>query len=109
MHEATATRPARYGWIITSDTLADGGPRPTNTNAVGMIGPGDIHPESERRLRAGAGVLFRMLDDDGIVYYAGRLVGQTITGFEPLDDFGEPNAGCTEIQHWTEVGEWRPL
>ena len=100
---------ARYGWIITNDLLADAGPHPTNLNAVGMIGPGNIDPEDEPRLRAGAGLLFRMLDDDGIVYYEGRLVGQTATGFEPLDDFGTPNAGCTSIEHWTEVGGWRAL
>ena len=40
---------------------------------------------------------FKMLDDDGELYY----IGQAKPGadFEPLDDFGMPNAGCTEIQY----------
>ena len=36
-----------------------------------------------------------MLDDDRTVYYEGFLIGDE---FAPLDDFGEPNAGCTRIQ-----------
>jgi|TARA_R100001530_G_scaffold110783_3_gene78010 hypothetical protein len=38
-----------------------------------------------------------MFDDDGVLYYAGLIWGD-YDGFEPLDDFGMPNAGCTEIQ-----------
>ena len=39
---------------------------------------------------------FSMFDDDGEHYYDGVLYGD-FGGFEPLDDFGTPNAGCTEI------------
>jgi len=28
--------------------------------------------------------------------------------FGPLDDFGEPNAGCTSIEYW-EAGVWSML
>ena len=38
-----------------------------------------------------------MYDDDGGHYYNGVLIGD-YDGFEPLDDFGEGNAGCTEIR-----------
>jgi len=40
---------------------------------------------------------FRMLDDDGEVYYEGKST--VADSFAPLDDFGMPNAGCTEIQY----------
>lgn len=56
----------------------------------------------------------RMLDDDGEVYYHGRFI--TATGeygseddFGPLEDFGGPNAGCTEIQYKNAARQWETL
>lgn len=40
---------------------------------------------------------FQLLDDDGEIYYSGLAKPQA--DFDPLDDFGTPNAGCTEIQY----------
>ena len=92
-------------WTITKDYIADpDAKRGTNSNAVGMTGPHSIptaltakkiaeHPDAKP---------FRMLDDDGILYYEGFLIGDE---FAPLDDFGEANAGCTGIQV-LENGEW---
>ena len=37
-----------------------------------------------------------MKDDDGETYYEGEIYGD-FTGFEPLDNYGMPNAGCTSI------------
>jgi len=52
---------------------------------------------------------FRMLDDDGIVYYVGYCEdGDSEEAFNPLDDYGMPNDGCTEIQYW-ENGKWETL
>ena len=45
---------------------------------------------------------FKMYDDDGILCYRGEIYGE-YDGFEPLDDFGAPNDGCTAI---TINGEW---
>jgi len=42
------------------------------------------------------GVKFQMFDDDMNLYYEGKIIGN-YSGFEPLDDFGMPNAGCTSI------------
>lgn len=92
-------------WTITKDYLADPLARPcTNSNAVGIVGGtrGAMltaqqiidHPDAKR---------FRMLDDDGETYYEGFLVGDD--EFAPLDNFGEPNAGCTSIQV-QENGAW---
>ena len=50
--------------------------------------------------------IFRMLDDDGEVYYIGYCSDDS--SFDPLDDFGTPNAGCTEIQYKVN-GKWEAL
>ena len=53
---------------------------------------------------------FRMLDDDGNLYYEGYsddCDGES--AFDPLDDYGTPNAGCTEIQYKNGVGKWETL
>jgi len=51
-------------------------------------------------------VPFRMLDGDGNVYYEGLATPDA--DFQPLDDFGRPNAGCTEIQYKVD-GIWQTL
>ena len=53
---------------------------------------------------------FRLLDADGYVYYSGVFVplSDDHTGFEPLDDYGRPNDGCTEIQYRRD-GQWKTL
>jgi hypothetical protein len=99
-----------YGWIIDVDHLADG-----HTNERGVMGPRGIAPAVESALRAGHGVPFQMRDDDGELYYSGRIIDaptvaagvqpatlstlQHVDGFEPLDDFGRGNAGCTSIEY----------
>ena len=98
---------SRYAWIIDVDHLGEGQPG-TNNNAVGMIGPRDASDAVSKRLattKEGQG--FRMYDDDGTLYYEGRIVGR-YEGFEPLDDFGTPNAGCTSIQY-QHNGQWETL
>lgn len=43
---------------------------------------------------------FRLLDDDGEVYFEGLSDDcNSEKAFAPLDDFGEGYAGCTEIQY----------
>lgn len=41
---------------------------------------------------------FKMYDDDGELYYSGWA--KQDADFDPLDDFGMPNAGCTEIRYY---------
>ena len=80
-----------YAWTITKDIVCAGsddnvcGPRACNMTPSEIL----AHPDGQR---------FRMRDGDGEVYYQGILVGGD--GFEPLDDFGTPNAGCTSIEFW---------
>lgn len=95
-----------YAWLITKDHTADEDDEPgTNANAIGITGPSTATPEDLARLEAGEGDTFEMYDDDGEKYYTGRLVvsGELTHDDEeacsgPLDDYGTPNAGATEIR-----------
>jgi len=93
---------AKYRWRITKDHISEG-------EAVGVEGPSNLDPD----LSLKDGQRFRMDDDDGEVYYYGVIAGD-YDGFEPLDDFGTGNAGCTSIWYWevadgAEKGEWAVL
>ncbi|MBO88162.1 MAG: hypothetical protein CMP14_01460 [Rickettsiales bacterium] len=79
-----------YAWIITKDKIS--------SDDVGTTGPASNNSELEKSLKAGKGQEFKMFDDDQTLYYEGLIVGD-YTGFEPLDDFGMPNAGCTAIAY----------
>ena len=72
-----------YTWKITKvhlDSLKD---------EVGISnGDSDINDNASR---------FSMYDDDDNCYYEGMIYGDYL-GFEPLWDFGTPNAGCTYIK-----------
>ncbi len=52
---------------------------------------------------------FRLLDDDGNIYYEGISDNHdSQKAFSPLDDFGRGYAGCTQIEYFTN-GAWRSL
>lgn len=102
-------------FIITRDYISEG-----SAKATGTIGPRNASDRDEARLRRGEGTKFRMLDDDGNVYYHGRRLDgsdceaeyEEYNGepeFSPLDCFGRPNAGCTDIQEKDENGKWRSI
>lgn len=94
-----AKEPNGTEWLITddfTDVFSEEGEKLGGETAAGTQGPGagvltaeDIASHPDR-------IRFRLRDDDRITYYEGWLVGDDL--FAPLDDFGEPNAGCTEIQ-----------
>lgn len=99
---------ANYAWTIDKDVLTAsiGG-----DDESGTTGPSNAPQTLLDRLAAGEGTRFRMLDDDGELYYEGRILiddEQDEEAFGPLNDFGMPNAGCTEIQYkrdrkWTAL------
>lgn len=99
-----------YAWIIDTDCNPDGPPG-TNLNAKGVTGPRGADADSLAALAAGRGHRFRMTDGDGETCYRGRLLGDPDSqdGFAPLDDFGMPNAGCTDIEYLDADGEWQLL
>jgi hypothetical protein len=116
---------APYTWLITHDSIADPEyPIGSYCNARGVAGPHDADPELLRTLYRAANVgkdkwqgtpcqWFKMYDDDENLYYSGIFMqadGGFDNGFEPLDDFGTPNAGCTEIRYYDrETKEWDSL
>jgi hypothetical protein len=61
---------------------------------VGVLGPRGITlTASEIEAR---GQAFTMYDDDGILYYKGYCMSESLS---PLSNYGLPNAGCTEIRY----------
>lgn len=96
---------AKYAWIITKDLISDD----DEPSAVGKVGPHNINPALLATLKTvpAAAVRFRMLDDDGSIYFHGLIVGD-YDGFEPLDSYGRPSHGCTEIQY-RESAKWTRL
>lgn len=115
-------------WIITRDRIADDRDKLENPNggcnayARGLMGPAGISDDDKARLIAGEGSPFRMKDDDGILYYEGRILEKSSvtdeyeSGFwgkdselAPLDNFGSPNAGCTQIEYKNKDGKWEGL
>ena len=90
-----------YVWLITRDLVS-------NEEDRGTIGPRGC-PLTSEEITA-TGIPFRMLDDDGEVYYHGLYVGPDDESlFAPLDDFGMPNAGAVAIQYRNAAGEWEAL
>ena len=83
-------------WVITTDFFANSNAEPgTNANAAGITGPSDNRLTADQIVNHPEAKMFRIYDDDYELYYEGFLIGDE---FAPLDDFGEPNAGCTAIQ-----------
>ncbi len=78
-------------WIITEDVFCNGADKGRMSRDFG-----------EQSLPA----RFRMLDGDGEIYYYGNATEDC--DFQPLHDFGTPNAGCVDIQY-KEDGEWKSL
>ena len=92
-------------WIIDVDHMADKEAKaPSNANAVGMAGPSTYKGDGSELHNK-----FRMLTDDRDLIYEGRCSSKD--SFQPLDNFGEPNAGCTIIQFWEsgKGGGWKDL
>jgi hypothetical protein len=85
---------SEYRWKITKDHTES--PDSVN-NAAGTEGPRNL----DKTLRTNPAT-FKLYDDDSNLYYEGMLYGD-YEGFEPLDDFGTPNAGCTKMML---NGEW---
>lgn len=104
-----------YGWIITKDHLDVSGTLPGRKPEVGTVGPRNISPSMEARLKEGKGALFQMRDDDGVLYYTGLWTNGgddrpiTDEAFGPLDDFGRPNAGAVHIYYKDAKGAWEEL
>ena len=113
-------------WIITKDKIADEEDRlkypegGRNLHAKNLTGPSQASPRDVERLKAGEGVPFRLLDDDGNIYYYGRRLEESDctawyedhigeSELAPLDNFGRPNAGCAIQEEKNKDGKWEAI
>lgn len=99
-----------YEWWITRDHLWREGD--STPNRADVSGPYGAHHSMLEIVQAGR--KFRMRDDDRILVYEGWMAvfgdDSEVTGFEPLDDFGMPDAGCTIIEYLEPTTlRWEPL
>ena len=90
-------------WKITRNIIDADEPNPVKPVSHNFNGPAfDLFPTRK----------FRLLDDDGEVYFEGLITEAALNGpeeesFAPLDDFGR-GYGCTELQY-REGGKWVTL
>lgn len=110
-------------WIITVDHVADEEDRKarpngrSNLHAVHLTGPRNASERDVERLEAGEGIEFRLLDDDGNLYYEGRRLEESDADEDydgepelaPLDCFGRPNAGAVTQQEKNKEGQWESI
>ncbi len=85
-------------WYISKDLIGDGEAVEKDTRSG--------YRKSREKYKERCQHKFRMLDDDGEVYYEGY--SDDSSSFAPLDNFGMPNDGCTEMQY-LENGKWETL
>ncbi|MBG9791032.1 hypothetical protein ABD76_00140 [Paenibacillus dendritiformis] len=94
---------SRCQWVITVDHITQG-------KRVGTVGPWDAELSAEAIQHHPEGQPFRLKDDDGQLYFEGVYVGPDDGDlFAPLDDFGMPDAGCTQILYQDSRGRWEFL
>ena len=82
------TETSLYRWKIDKDYLNEN----SSENASGTEGPRNLDPSITSNPQG-----FTLYDDDDIPYYHGHIYGD-YEGFEPVDDFGMPNAGAVHIK-----------
>jgi hypothetical protein len=107
--------PTDFAWMITVDHLYKSAPD-TFSDETGVTGPSEAPDdlidalEMDNQPKNAMTYTFRMYDDDGELYYTGRLITFSPDPSEealyaPLADFGGPNAGATLIKY-TNHPEW---
>lgn len=83
-------------WYIAEDFIDSG-------DAVGEFNCNFREENTLERVKKVCKFKFRMYDDDGVLYYSGYSNdSDSEKAFAPLEDFGMPNAGCTEIKYWEQ-------
>ena len=87
-----------YYWCILNDYITNGEDNWRDNGAHSELFL--MKPETR--------TYFKMYDGDGELYYSGYIVGD-FSGFEPLDEFGMPNAGCTDIKLKDDDGVYQTL
>ncbi len=98
--EGSYLPPNNYHWMI------DGAYGTCSNESLPIHGPSDCDADEAFGPSAKR---FLMMDDDGEIYYGGLIQGTDYQGFEPLDDYGTPNAGASEIRYINANGDWEKL
>jgi hypothetical protein len=86
-------------WLITKSSSGLG--------IEGIAGPASATDAAIAKLAKGGGFVFRLRDDDGGVLCEGRSSREY--SFAPLDDYGMPSLGATEIQYRVGKNSWETL
>lgn len=104
-------------WIITKDYLYEEevkeclelGEAVWSKSSVGVQSKlwkawNEAHPTAPR-------YAFKMYDDDGMLYYAGLCTScDDNKAFDPLNDYGTPNAGAVRIDYFDKkTKKWEVL
>lgn len=84
-----------YAWVIVDPP-----------EYVGLMGPRGATMTADQIKSQGE--KFKMYDDDGEFMAAGYIAGD-YDGFEPMDDWGQPGLGATEIKYKGPSGAWETL
>lgn len=100
---------ATYGWIVQKDHggAVQGLDLPSR---IGWVGPRNIDPAIEKRLRAGEGKRWLTKSADGDKGYEGLWIGEEKGDdmFGPLEDLSKPDIGDISIFYF-ENGKWVEL
>ena len=96
-----------YAWVITYDHLESErmnvfGPHNATEDQLNILGAPGKNADKLTR--------FRIYDDDGELYFSGYFLGDSESedAFGPLDDYGAPDSGATEIRY-LRGGAWETL
>lgn len=98
-----------YAWRINYDHLEGehvdiNGPHNATATQLGILAHPRLNDHLDNLTR------FRIYDDDGELYFSGYFLGDSESeeAFGPLDDFGAPDSGATEIRY-LRGDEWETL
>ena len=96
-------------WIITRDKIEDGAAKGTGSPHLTDedCSKLDLAKNIDQILqdlieKYEMDVAFKLYDDDDNLYYEGFMQE---ADFDPLDDFGMPNSGCTYLMYSEGKGE----
>jgi hypothetical protein len=105
-----------YKWVITLSTVSSEEKGIQNFHPRSeLLKKSEVSKSGARALscqqkKEWSFALWRAYDDDNNLLYEGKsLLSGDATGFEPLDDFCQPNAGATRIEIKESNKTWTTL